>query len=449
MSQTSTSSAWRAGSLPWAIPVAIGAIGILYLYHFIVGEVLEDGGSQHLEHAVDVILFGVVNPALAFWGWTLVARARQAERVLAAINIASSDALIRLDPEGRIGFWGGQAEVLLGYSARQANGRTLGELLGPQGAPAWLRLRDMVRYSGLVRGQEVVCRSRSGREIPVEFSASPVRDAAGWPRGMLVVLRDISGRGKRTQMIGLLKQRLAENVEQLSRANAEREQAECMQFELVSFASHEIRGPLGNIRAAIERMHSECDAISPVCQRMVGLITRQTEQVDGLVRSVLGAANIQAGKLVLHKEPMSVMAAMQEVVQAMKAVRDSRPVRLSVSLDLPPVDADRERVVAVLRNLLGNADKYTPPGAEIILAAEAGTGYVTLRVRDNGLGLPADNLERIFDKCYRGPAARGVEGYGLGLYICRQVVAAHGGQIWAENHPRGGAEFSFTRPIAQ
>ena len=145
---------------------------------------------------------------------------------------------------------------------------------------------------------------------------------------------------------------------------------------------------------------------------------------------------------------MTVMAAMQEVAEAMKALRDSRPVRLSVSPDLRPVDADRERVVAVLRNLLDSADKYTPLGAEIILSAEAGTDCVTLRVRDNGPGLPADKLERIFDKSYRRPEARGVEGYGLGVYICRLVVAARGGRIWAENQAGGGAVFSFTLPLA-
>ena len=428
----------------WALPLAIGAIGILY--QIIVGEALEDSDSGRLEHVVDLVLFGLVNPALAFWGWTVVARARQAERVLAAINIASPDAFIRLDPDGRIEFWSRQAEILLGYSAKQANGRTLGELLGPQGEPAWLRLRDLVRRSGLVRGQEAAFRTCSGGEIQAELSASPLRHDAGRPPGMLVVLRDISrpgGKKERTE------RRPTENRRPTALAKAEREQAECMPSELLSFAAHEIRAPLGNIQAATERMVAGCDEISPACQRMFGLINGQLGHANELVRSVLCAANIEAGKLVLHKEPMPVLAAIQEAVHAMRFVADSRPVRLSVSADLPPVDADRERVVAVLRNLLGNADKYTPPGAEIIITAEASAGCVTLRVRDNGSGLPAANLEKIFDKCYRGPEARGVDGYGLGLYICRQVVAAHGGRIWAENHPRAGAVFSFTLPLAR
>lgn len=447
MSHSSASSAGGAAPLRWVVPLAIGAIGVLY--QVIVGQVLQEGGGGRLEHAVDMILFGIVIPALVFWAWTVITRARQAEHLLAAINIASQDAFVRLDPEGRIRFWSRQAEIILGFSARQANGRTLGELLGPQGEPSWLRLRDMVQRSGLVRGQEAVWRSRSEQEIPVELCASPVLDDAGRHRGMLIILHDISRRAERTQMIDQLNQRLTENVELLAHANAQCEQAERMQFELVSFASHEIRGPLGNIRSATERMHSGCDEISANCQRMVGLIKRQLEQVDELVRSMLGAANIEAGKLVLHKEPISVMAAMQEVVDAMTAEKDARPIRLSVVADLPLADADRNRVVGVLRNLLVNADKYTPAGAEIILSAEAGDRYMTLRVRDKGPGLFVDDLEKIFDKRYRGPETIGVEGYGLGLYICRQVVAAHGGRIWAENDPGGGAVFSFTLPLAQ
>ncbi len=302
-----------------------------------------------------------------------------------------------------------------------------------------------VRRSGLVRGQEAAFRTRSGAEIPVELAASALREDSGRP-GMLIVLRDGRRPGGHVAGGG---QPPAESAHPLAPAKAEPGEAERARFELLSFAAHEIRGPLGNIRAAADRMVAGCDAINPACQRMFGLIDGQLGQANELVRSVLCAANIEAGKLVLHREPMPVLAAVQEAVRAMQAVADSRPVRLAVPPDLPPVDIDRERIVAVLRNLLGNADKYTPRGAGIVVTAEAGTGGVTLRVRDHGAGLSEADLERAFDKCHRGTAVRRVDGYGLGLYICREVVAAHGGRIWAENHPGGGAVFSFTLPIAQ
>src|SRR5690349_8167444 len=108
MSHSSASSAGGAASLRWVVPLAIGVIGVLY--QVIVGQVLQEGGGR-LEHAIDMILFGIVIPALVFWAWTVITRARQAEHLLAAINIASQDAFVRLDPEGRIRFWSRQAEI--------------------------------------------------------------------------------------------------------------------------------------------------------------------------------------------------------------------------------------------------------------------------------------------------------------------------------------------------
>ncbi len=113
--------------------------------------------------------------------------------------------------------------------------------------------------------------------------------------------------------------------------------------------------------------------------------------------------------------------------------------------------ADRDRVAEVLANLLDNADKYSPPQAEITIETSADDTAVTLSVCDAGPGLPASALERIFDKFYRVDTSDSqvAYGYGLGLYICRRLVEAQGGRIWAENLRGGGAMFSFSLPVAQ
>ena len=117
---------------------------------------------------------------------------------------------------------------------------------------------------------------------------------------------------------------------------------------------------------------------------------------------------------------------------------------------MPLVFADRDRVAEVLANLCDNADKYSPPDKPIIVAARADETEVTLSVRDFGAGIPPRDLERVFDKFYRADNSdsQAAYGYGLGLYVCRRLVQAHQGCIWAENHPDGGAVFSFTLPIA-
>jgi K+-sensing histidine kinase KdpD len=117
---------------------------------------------------------------------------------------------------------------------------------------------------------------------------------------------------------------------------------------------------------------------------------------------------------------------------------------------LPLVYADRDRVAEVLTNLLDNADKYSPRGMEIAIEVRADQVEVTISVRDQGRGLPAADLDRVFDKFYRADNSdsQAAYGYGLGLYVCRQLIEAHHGRIWAENDPQGGAVFSFTLPVA-
>lgn len=447
MSHVSATSAWGAATLRWALPLAIGAIGVSY--QIMIGAGLEEHTGGHLEHVVDLFLFGVVNPALAFWGWTVVTRARQARHLLDAIHIASPDAFIRLEPDGRIVFWSRQAHVLFGYSSSQAGGRTPEELLGPQGDSAWLRLAEMVRSSGLVRGQEVVCRARNGREIPVELSASPVLDYAGRSQGMVVILQDVSRRHERTEMIAQLNRRLSEKVQQLARANAELEEANRSRTDLLSLALHEVRAPLGGIVGAAERIKSGCENPSADCTRMLGVVRGQVGRLEGFAGQVLKAAQIESGSLVLEREPTTVAAIVEQVAQSFGAGNPSRLLHVDVSRDLPAVYADRDCMAQVLYNLLGNADKYSPPGGAIEIEAREEQGRVRVSVRDHGPGLSAEALERAFDKFYRAhtPETRAACGHGLGLYISREIVLGHGGDIRSENHPEGGAVFSFTIPV--
>src|SRR5207247_874423 len=128
----------------------------------------------------------------------------------------------------------------------------------------------------------------------------------------------------------------------------------------------------------------------------------------------------------------------------------NRPFHVLTKPGLPLVFADRDRVAEVLANLLDNADKYSPAGKEVVIDVRADQTEVTLSVCDSGHGLPLGDLDRVFDKFYRpdNSDSQVAYGYGLGLYVCRQLVKAHGGRIWAENAPNGGAIFSFALPIA-
>jgi two-component system sensor histidine kinase KdpD len=134
------------------------------------------------------------------------------------------------------------------------------------------------------------------------------------------------------------------------------------------------------------------------------------------------------------------------LVQAAKRL-SGHPIQTHIPEDLPPVAMDFVLVVQALYNLLDNAVKYSPAGAEIEVTAAVVNKDLRITVGDRGLGIPMDDMDRIFNKFYRVQRSDGVSGTGLGLSICRGIVEVHGGRIWAENRPAGGANFCFTLPL--
>jgi K+-sensing histidine kinase KdpD len=202
---------------------------------------------------------------------------------------------------------------------------------------------------------------------------------------------------------------------------------------------------------AVEHITANCDTMNTTCSKMVVIMNQQMERLDRLVRDVLNTTRIEAGELVLQTEPISVPPILAQAVDQVRARTIGRPIRLTDKPGLPMVFADRDRVAEVLANLLDNADKYSPQNKEISIEVSADDAEVTLSVCDAGPGLPSSALERVFEKFYRVDSSdsQTAYGYGLGLYICRRLIEAHGGRIWAENAQGGGSIFSFTLPVAR
>jgi signal transduction histidine kinase len=134
----------------------------------------------------------------------------------------------------------------------------------------------------------------------------------------------------------------------------------------------------------------------------------------------------------------------------MSSLLDGTPTEVHVSEGISPISADPDLASLALRQLIGNAVKYSPPGSKIEIAAVEVDGMITVTVSDNGPGIPPTEMQAIFDRYYRGARVQySVAGTGMGLSIARHIVAAHGGRIWAENKPGNGARFSFTLPAAE
>ncbi len=462
----------RVALLRWALP----AVLVILTAYYELGPahlLLQDNLHDPID--LEVFLYGVFSPLLAFWVLTLIGRwldkteraekqARTSDRRLAAIMSASADAILGLDATGHIEAWNRGAELLFGYEVNQMRGQPFFNLFGrgEAGEVEFRWLSQNVAQNGYVRGHETTCRDRLSHEVAVELTATYLTDETNQPLGMSVILRDVTERKHRDEEIRRLNaslseqvtertHELAEKVEELARANTELQKLDQTRSEFVSLVSHQIRAPLTNMRGAAERMQTNCDVINPTCSRMFIILQQQADRLDGLVRDVLSAARLEAGELVLHSEPISVLPVVQQVVEQTRARKTDRAFHLPLRPGLPLVLADRDRVAEVLSNLIDNADKYSPREQAIAIDVQADQTEVTIAVRDHGRGLLPADVDRVFDKFYRSDSsdAQAAYGYGLGLYVCRRLIETHGGRIWAENAVDGGAIFSFTLPVAR
>ncbi|HSY51254.1 MAG TPA: ATP-binding protein [Thermoanaerobaculia bacterium] len=217
---------------------------------------------------------------------------------------------------------------------------------------------------------------------------------------------------------------------------------------MVSDVAHELRAPLTNIRCELESMQ---DGLTTPTQERIASLHDETMQLTRLVDDLQDLALAEAGRLEINAQPMAVSALARRAAAGMETRARDRGVNIQcdVSDDLV-VLADARRAVQILTNLLANAVAHMEAQGEVRITWERSGGDAVIRVIDSGVGIPADELPRIFERFYRVDVSRSraTGGAGLGLPIVRQLVAAHGGRVWAESEVRKGSVFSFTLPIS-
>jgi signal transduction histidine kinase len=225
-----------------------------------------------------------------------------------------------------------------------------------------------------------------------------------------------------------------------------------LKANFISTASHELRTPLAAVYGAAQTLLRHDFALDEGGRdRFVSLIADESERLGRIVNEILLATQLEAGRLELETEPFDAVELVDRVVEATRAYAPAGvTVDPVVSDALPRIDADREKVRQVLVNLVENAIKYSPDGGRVEVAVEPHDDAVLFSVRDEGLGIPADEQGRIFEKFYRldPHMTRGVGGTGLGLYICNELVGRMGGHIWVESTPGQGSSFLFQLPAA-
>jgi signal transduction histidine kinase len=228
-------------------------------------------------------------------------------------------------------------------------------------------------------------------------------------------------------------------------ARLEAERATQSRDEIMAVLAHDLRNPMQAIlgAAAMLRVTVEEDKR----QRQVAMIQRATQTMERLVTDLLDMACIDSGAFVIETKPVDVAAVIRQAIDLCESQAAARNVALEAEVPdaLPGIEADPGRLLQLLSNLLGNAMKFSPPNTAVVVRAAPCSGGVEVSVADSGVGIPAENLPRIFDRFWQG-YGQSRAGVGLGLAICKGIVDAHDGRIWATSEVGRGTTFFFEIP---
>jgi signal transduction histidine kinase len=218
--------------------------------------------------------------------------------------------------------------------------------------------------------------------------------------------------------------------------------------DLLRAVSHDLRNPLQIVLLQAERIHRLAPADAVKERKAADTICAAAKLMAVLIRDLVEAVRLEAQAVVLAREPVDLARWIPERLALQAGVLDVGRVEVAIEQGLPPVSADPIRLERVLTNLVANALKYSTPPAPVRVGVARRDGAVLVSVSDRGVGIAPEDVPRLFQRFQRGRLTQRTEGLGLGLYIVRTLVEAHGGRVWVESVPGEGSTFSFTLPIA-
>ena len=287
-----------------------------------------------------------------------------------------------------------------------------------------LPLAEALSGATEIRAEEVVLSVPDGRSVTTLLNATPIRSDDGAVVSLVVTMQDLAP------------------VREL----------EGMRAEFLSMVSHELRTPLTSIKGSTATVLNAPRTLDPAeLRQFFRIVDEQADHMDALIRDLLDAGRIEAGTLPVEPEAVEVASLADRARNTFVSGGGRHEVLIDMPPDLPPAMADGRRIAQVLNNLLSNAARHAPASSPIRVSAAREGVHLAISVSDEGKGIPAEQLPRLFRKyAPLGDDEGGPGGWGLGLVICKGLVEAHGGRIRAESGGGNrGARFTFTLPVAE
>jgi signal transduction histidine kinase len=280
---------------------------------------------------------------------------------------------------------------------------------------------------------------------------SAVEELEQQNRDLLDVLAELEEKREELERVN---RELNDSNRELAEANAKLREVSDLKEEFLAVTTHDLRSPLTVISGVISFFSSgRLGELTPEQKNMVSMMERNTQNLIELVNDLLDSAKIESGTLQLDLAPLELPALVGETCEAMGTMAAEKGVKVDCHFpdDLPKVTADRAKLRRVFVNLVSNAVKFTPKGGSVDIRGAREGKMIRVAVTDTGIGVPAEDIPRLFDKYEQAStrSPRSERGTGLGLYITRQLVELHGGRIEVESQVGKGSTFSFTIPVAE
>jgi PAS domain S-box-containing protein len=396
--------------------------------------------TRHGEVWVDVTIQGIEENGKRY-GWVILSSVitqrklaeealKRSEEKYRELISNSIDGIVSNDSQMKIIIWNKGAEKIFGYTEKEMLGQPINKIIPEREHQKFTKVQRSLNKAGAGKAGNRIMEGlglrKDGREIPIELSVSSKKYEGNYIA--TAIIRDITERKEAEEKLRKIDQ---------------------MKSEFLSNVSHELRTPLQSIGGFTKLLMNGQVPDPAVQQEFLQIIDRETSYLGNLINSLLDMSRLESGRFQINRSLVSIQETINDSIKSFQSLAREKNIALTENIppELPEIEVDAGRLRQVFFNLLSNAIKYSDPGGKITFKAVKREDGLLFQVSDRGIGIPKEALQHLFERFYRAEDKLARGGTGLGLYITKQIIEAHGGRIWVESQVREGSTFSFSLPF--
>jgi PAS domain S-box-containing protein len=396
--------------------------------------------TKHGEVWVDVSMQAIEENGKRY-GWVMLASAitqrklaeaalKQSEEKYRELISTSTDGIVSTDHQMRIIIWNQGAKRIFGYTEKEMLGQSLLKIIPEREHPKTKKIQRSQKNTSTGKTSNRIIEGiglrKDGKEIPIELSLSSKKYEDTYI--ITAIIRDVTERKEAEEKLRKIDQ---------------------MKSEFLSNVSHEIRTPLQSIGGFTKLLMNGQVPDAATQQEFLQIIDRETLHLGNLINGLLDMSRLESGRFQINRKLIPIRETIIDSIKTLHTLAHDKNITLNeeIPAELPEMEVDGERMRQVIMNLLSNAIKYSDPGGSVTVRAEKHEEGLLFQVSDRGIGIAPEAMPHLFERFYRAEEKTGRSGAGLGLYIAKQIIEAHGGNIWVESKVNQGSTFSFDLPL--